>query len=167
VIEKPMVVFTPKSLLRHPSCVSGLQQLAEGGFEPVLDDAGASPARVRRVVLCSGKLYYDLLKGREEARADHVALVRLEQLAPFPSAELERVLGRYSPEAELVWAQEEPRNMGAWRFVRDHFTDGELKAAGNRTLGYVGRAASAAPAPGAYRIHLQEQEAILAAVVRA
>jgi len=166
VVEKPMVVFTPKSLLRHPRCVSGLAELAEDGFRPVLDDAAADPGRVRRVVLCTGKLYYDLLKGREEARADHVALLRLEQLAPFPAGEIERVLARYSPQAALVWAQEEPRNMGAWRYLRDHFTDGDVRDPAGRALQYVGRDASAAPAPGSFRSHTREQEAIVDEVVR-
>jgi 2-oxoglutarate dehydrogenase E1 component len=166
-VEKPMVVFTPKSLLRHPACVSSLHELSDGAFAPVLDDATADPGRVRRVVLCTGKLYYDLLKGRQDARADHVALVRLEQLAPLPAAGLERVLGRYSPEAELVWAQEEPRNMGAWRYLRDRFTEGDVRDPGGRTPRYVGRSASAAPASGSYKVHVQEQDAIVAEVVRA
>jgi len=164
-VEKPMVVFTPKSLLRHPRCVSGLQELSEGRFLPVLDDAAADPARVRRVVVTSGKLYYDLLKRREDARADHVALVRLEQLYPVPAAELLRILSRYAASAELVWAQEEPRNMGAWRFVREQFLDGGIPDLGRRVPRYVGREASAAPSAGSHKIHLVEQEAIVRQVV--
>jgi 2-oxoglutarate dehydrogenase E1 component len=160
-VEKPLVVFTPKSLLRHPRCLSSLEELAMGRFEPVLDDVAADPARVRRVVLVSGKLYYDLLKGREERRADQVALVRLEQLHPFPLAELGKLIGRYPVAAELAWAQEEPRNMGAWRFVRERFLDGELAAAGARGLRYVGRAPSASPAPGSHKTHVAEQDAIV------
>lgn len=160
-VEKPMVVFTPKSLLRHPRCVSPLQELAEGAFQPVIDDRDADPARVSRVVLCTGKLFFDLLKGREDARAAHVALVRVEQLYPFPGQELARVLARYAAEAELVWAQEEPRNMGAWRFLRERFADGDVEAAAARPLRYVGRAASASPAAGSHRQHVQEQDAIV------
>ncbi|HJS57620.1 MAG TPA: multifunctional oxoglutarate decarboxylase/oxoglutarate dehydrogenase thiamine pyrophosphate-binding subunit/dihydrolipoyllysine-residue succinyltransferase subunit [Vicinamibacteria bacterium] len=160
-IEKPMVVFTPKSLLRHPRCISSLEELTEGGFAPVLDDAGAQPAKVRRVVLTCGKLYYDLLKGREDSGADHVALVRLEQLYPVPSDELWQVLSRYSPTIELLWAQEEPRNMGAWRFIRELFVDGVVLDPGGRVPRYLGRDASAAPAPGSHKIHLLEQEAIV------
>jgi 2-oxoglutarate dehydrogenase E1 component len=156
--EKPLVVFTPKSLLRHPRCVSTLQELADGRFEEVLDDR-LDPARVRRVVLSSGKLYYDLLKTREDARVGDVALVRLEQLYPFPAAVLARVLGRY-PGAELVWAQEEPRNMGAWRFVRERFLDGDVQA-GGRVPRYVGRKESASPAAGSHKVHLAEQDAIV------
>jgi 2-oxoglutarate decarboxylase len=157
-VEKPLIVMTPKSLLRHPRCTSSLQELAEGRFQPVLDDAGADPARVRRVVFVSGKLYYELLKAREDNRRDEVALVRLEQLYPCPAAEMERVLARYA-RAEVVWAQEEPRNMGAWRFVREWFLDGMVRD--GRELRYVGRAASASPAPGSHKVHVLEQEALI------
>jgi 2-oxoglutarate dehydrogenase E1 component len=160
-IEKPMVVLTPKSMLRHPRCVSSLAELAEGRFEPVLDDPGADPALVRRVVLTSGKLYYDLLKGREDARAEHIALVRLEQLYPVPAAALARVLGRYAPAADLVWAQEEPHNMGPWRFVREQFLDGVIPDPSRRVPRYLGRDASASPAPGSHKVHVLEQEAIV------
>jgi 2-oxoglutarate dehydrogenase E1 component len=158
--------MTPKSLLRHPRCVSPLQSLAEGRFEELLDDTAADPARVRRVVLTSGKLYYDLLKGREDRRADGVALIRLEQLYPFPAAALGRVLGRYAPAVDLVWAQEEPRNMGAWRFVREQFQD-DCIPGGRRSLRYIGRQPSASPAPGSHKAHVREQEAIVAAAVGA
>ncbi|HSB60121.1 MAG TPA: multifunctional oxoglutarate decarboxylase/oxoglutarate dehydrogenase thiamine pyrophosphate-binding subunit/dihydrolipoyllysine-residue succinyltransferase subunit [Vicinamibacteria bacterium] len=166
-VEKPLVVFTPKSLLRHPGCVSTLGDLAEGRFQPVLDDPAVEPARVQRVVLVTGKLYFDLLKAREDARARHVALVRVEQLYPFPSAELVRVLARYPLGAELLWAQEEPRNMGAWRFVRERFLDGELRDPGGRVPRYLGREASAAPAPGSHKVHVAEQEAIVNEALRA
>jgi 2-oxoglutarate dehydrogenase E1 component len=159
-VEKPLVVFTPKSLLRHPRCVSSLAELAEGGFEPVLDDHGADPGRVRRIVLSSGKVYFDLLKAREDARRDDVALVRLELLYPFPAAALRVILARYSGAAGIVWCQEEPRNMGAWRFLRERFLDGDVDT-GGRAVAYAGRAASAAPAPGSLKVHLAEQEALL------
>jgi 2-oxoglutarate dehydrogenase E1 component len=160
-VEKPLIVFTPKSLLRHPRCVSSLQELAEGRFEPVLDDAAAQPAHVRRIVMVSGKLYYDLLKAREDQKKDDVALVRLEQFYPFPAADLMRVLARYAPTADLVWAQEEPRNMGAWRFIREQFLDGPMREA-RRVVHYVGREESASPAPGSHKVHVAEQEAIVA-----
>jgi 2-oxoglutarate dehydrogenase complex dehydrogenase (E1) component-like enzyme len=162
--EKPLVVFTPKSLLRHPRCVSTLDELADGRFEEVIDDR-QEPARMRRVVMTSGKLYYDLLKAREDGHVGDVALVRVEQLYPFPSAALSRVLARY-PSADLVWAQEEPRNMGAWRFVRERFLDGDVDAAG-RTLLYAGRRESASPATGSHKVHLQEQEAVVRAALAA
>jgi 2-oxoglutarate dehydrogenase E1 component len=159
-VEKPLVVFTPKSLLRHPRCVSPLDALAEGRFEPVLDDPAANPASVRRVVLCSGKLYYDLLAFREKESATGVALVRLEQLYPFPAAELAIVLARFA-QAELVWAQEEPQNMGAWRFVRERFLDGEVPDPSRRVPRYLGRRHLASPAPGSHKTHVAEQEAIV------
>jgi 2-oxoglutarate dehydrogenase E1 component len=158
--EKPLVVFTPKSLLRHPRCVSPLSELAEGRFEPLLDDRTVDASAVRRIVLCSGKVYYDLLKAREDAKRHDVALLRVERLYPFPHVELEAALLRYPQSAELVWCQEEPRNMGAFRFVRERFLDGEVLASG-RTLRYAGRAASAAPAPGSLKVHLAEQEALV------
>ena len=116
----------------------------------MLDDGGAAPARVRRIVMLSGKLYYDLLKAREEQDKDDVALVRLEQLYPFPAAELTRALRTVCPAAELVWAQEEPRNMGAWRFVREQFLDGGMRDS-RRVVRYVGREESASPAPGSHK----------------
>jgi 2-oxoglutarate dehydrogenase E1 component len=160
-VEKPLVIFTPKSLLRHPVCISSLADLAEGSFLEVVDDPQADPGAIRRVALTSGKLYYELLKEREAKRADHVALVRVEQLYPFPAEELARILSRYPDTAELVWVQEEPRNMGAWRFVRERFLDGEIRVAGGRLPGYAGRPASASPAAGSHTLHLLEQKVIL------
>jgi 2-oxoglutarate dehydrogenase E1 component len=165
-VEKPLVVMTPKSLLRHPRCLSPLAELAGGRFLPVLEDSGVDPARVSRVILTSGKLYYDLLKGREDTKADHVALLREEQIYPFPGRDLARALGRYSLSADLVWAQEEPQNMGAWRFVRERFLDGEVGDPGRRLPRYVGRPASASPAPGSHKVHLQEQEAIVSEALK-
>jgi 2-oxoglutarate decarboxylase len=165
VVEKPLVVMTPKSLLRHPRCQSPLAALAEGRFEEVLDDAGADPGRIRRIVLTSGKLYYDLLKARDEQKVEGVALVRLEQLYPFPLQGLAAALARYPESAELVWAQEEPRNMGAWRFVREEFLDRASGLAGGRLPRYVGREASASPAPGSLKAHNEEQEAIVEAAL--
>jgi 2-oxoglutarate dehydrogenase E1 component len=164
-VEKPLIVFTPKSLLRHPRCVSSLQDLAEGSFRTVLDDTIA-PEGVRRVVFCTGKLYYDLLKAREEAGARHVAIVRVEQLYPVPAAELGHAIARYPPTAELSWAQEEPRNMGPWRFVREQFLDDIVPEAARRELHYIGREASAAPASGSHKLHVLEQDAITREALR-
>jgi 2-oxoglutarate dehydrogenase E1 component len=166
VVEKPLVVFTPKSLLRLPECVSTLGELAEGRFQPVLDEAGLDPARVRRIVLSTGKLHYDLRKAREEEGRADVALVRLEQLYPFPAAAVAAALGRYAPQVDLVWAQEEPRNMGAWRFIRERFLDGEARHPGGRVPRYVGRPDSASPAAGSLKVHLAEQEALVREALR-
>ena len=165
-VEKPLVVMTPKSLLRHPRCQSSLASLAEGRFEEVLDDAGVDPGRVRRIVLTSGKLYYDLLKAREDQHVTGVALVRVEQLYPFPLDGLAIALARYPGNADLVWAQEEPRNMGAWRFVREEFMDRAAGLANGRVPRYVGREASASPAPGSLKVHIAEQEAIVEAALQ-
>ncbi len=163
-IEKPLVVFTPKSLLRLPRCVSSLDELADGRFEPVLDDRSLDPVRVRRVVLCTGKVFYDLVQAREHARQDDVALVRLERLYPFPAQEIAAVLARFAS-AELVWCQEEPRNMGAWRFLRERFLDSQVQA-GGRLPRYVGRAESASPASGRLKVHQAEQEALVREALR-
>ena len=163
-IEKPLIVMTPKSLLRHPRCLSTLDSLAGGRFINVLDDGGVDPARVRRVVLLSGKLYYDLLKERDRLGTNDVALVRVEQLYPFPSRDLSGALSRYPATADLVWAQEEPRNMGAWRFVREQFLDGGVPGYEARAPRLVGRAASASPAPGSHKAHAEEQQEIVRAI---
>jgi 2-oxoglutarate dehydrogenase E1 component len=118
------------------------------------------PGAVPRVVLCSGKVYYDLVKAREDQKRQDVALLRVERLYPFPHVELEAALLRYPQQAELAWCQEEPRNMGAWRFVRERFLDGDVYASA-RPLRYAGRTASAAPAPGSLKVHLAEQDALV------
>jgi 2-oxoglutarate dehydrogenase E1 component len=156
--RKPLVVFTPKSLLRHARAVSPLQELTDGGFRPLIDDpafaaGGQDPARTRRVILCSGKVYYTLLAAREDAGFDDVALVRIEQLHPFPFEAVTRALERYSAH-DVVWAQEEPWNMGPWAFVQDRI--GRVLPRGRR-LRYVGRPESASPATGSFRVHEEEE----------
>ena len=156
--------MTPKSLLRHPRCVSSLQELAEGRFEPVLDDAAVDPARVRRVVLVSGKLYYDLLQGaRGREDADDVALVRLEQLYPFPAAEL-AARPRPLPAAAEIWSGRR-RSRATWApgaSCASSFLDGDVADAA-RPPAALRRAAStsAQPAPGSHKVHVREQEAIV------
>ena len=121
--RKPLVVFTPKSLLRHPKCVSTVEELADGEFQEVIDDASALVKKVKSLVFCTGKFYYDLLAAREELGRDDVALVRLEQLFPLPVVQMEELIEKYSQADDLVWAQEEPRNMGAWSHLMMHFPD--------------------------------------------
>jgi 2-oxoglutarate dehydrogenase E1 component len=154
--RKPLVVMSPKSLLRLPAAVSPLGELAEGGFLPVLPDEAADPARVTRVVLCSGKLYYDLVAGREAAGAGHAAIVRVEELYPLHDAELRAALSLYRPGVELVWAQEEPSNMGAWDYVDLHLSP-RLPS----PLSLVSRPASASPAVGSSSRHKLEQEQVV------
>jgi len=159
-VRKPLVIFTPKSLLRHPRAVSTIDDLTGGGFREILDDPGPLDLdRVGRVVICTGKIYYDLLAAREERKAGHVALVRMEQIYPFSEAMMKDVLLRYPLTAEVVWAQEEPRNMGAWRFLREQIQP--LLDDSGRELRYVGRSESASPATGSHKRHLQEQAEIM------
>ena len=114
-MRRPLIVFTPKSLLRHPLAISSLEELADGRFQNVIgEQEKLDPAQVRRVVLCSGKVYYDLLEARRKAEQKQVALIRIEQLYPFPHAELAEVLKEYQHVGEFVWCQEEPQNQGAW-----------------------------------------------------
>jgi 2-oxoglutarate dehydrogenase E1 component len=156
----PLVVFTPKSLLRHPRAVSAVNDFTTGGFVEVLGDPGAAdPTAVTRVIFCSGKIYYDLLAAREERKAEHVALVRVEQLYPFAAGQARDMLARYADTAEVVWAQEEPRNMGPWRFMREHIQP--LLDATRREVRYVGRPESASPATGSAKRHREELAEIL------
>ena len=164
-LRKPLIVMTPKSLLRHELSVSSLEELTRGSFQNVIDetDAIASPEKVRRVVFSSGKVYFDLLRARRAAKLDDVALVRLEQLYPFPGEEYESVLNRYNTAKEIVWCQEEPQNQGAWYQIR-HQLDRPLGP--KRELLYAGRAPAAAPATGIGKIHDAEQAAIIEAALR-
>jgi 2-oxoglutarate dehydrogenase E1 component len=156
-VRKPLVIFTPKSLLRHPKAVSTVAELTSGGFREVLWDRPPGLS-IARVVFCSGKIYYDLLAARESRQANHVALVRIEQLYPFAESDANDALMRYPLTAEVVWAQEEPRNMGPWRFLQEQLQP--LLAPTGRELRYVGRQESASPATGSGRRHQEEQAAI-------
>src|SRR5262249_51226253 len=159
-MRKPLIIFTPKSLLRHPKAVSTIHDLTSGGFQEILDDPGVSDSdRVERVVFCSGKIYYDLLAAREQRKAEQVALVRIEQLYPFAQSMFSDILMKYPLTAEVVWAQEEPRNMGAWHFLREQIQP--LLDGSERELRYVGRSESASPATGSLKRHQQEQAEIL------
>ncbi len=156
----PLVVFTPKGLLRHPACVSALSALERDQFEEVLDDP-TPPASPQRVVLCSGRIFYDLQARREaEGLQERVALVRVEQLYPYPRRQLQALLSRYGS-ARWVWAQDEPRNRGGWSFMRL----GLLADHPGRPVAYAGRAPSASAATGVRRQHDREQEAVLRAAL--
>jgi len=156
--RKPLIVMTPKSLLRHASCSSSLDDLSTGRFQRLIaDDASIDAKRVRRVVLCSGKLYYDLAAEREKLGAKDVAIVRVEQLYPLQPADIEAALAPYPAKAEVVWAQEEPENAGAWRFLVSRFGE---RIQGRAFRG-VSRRASASPATGSSASHKIEQQNIL------
>jgi len=156
-VARPLVVMTPKGLLRLREAASTLADLAEGSFRPVIDDAGVDHGRTRRLVLCSGKVYYDIAGHELRAAAETVAVGRLEQLYPFPKAELAELVSSYPDLAEVVWAQEEPQNMGAWRSIR-HRLEEALPA--GVPLRYVGRAWRASPSEGYPTAHLREQDRI-------
>jgi len=131
--RKPLIVFTPKSLLRHPKAVSTVDELASGSFQEVIDDRAAEVKKVKTVVFCTGKFYYDLLAAKEENKREDVALVRVEQLFPVPADKMQAVIAKYKHADDLVWAQEEPRNMGAWSHLLMHFKDaGKFRVASRR-----------------------------------
>ena len=161
--RKPLIVFTPKSLLRHPDSASPMAELAEGRFHPVLaeTDAGIDRQAVTRLVFCSGRVYYDLLARRKERGHRHVAFVRIEQMYPFPDVEVSEVLAGYPKVREIVWAQDEPRNQGPWRFMA-HELGKVLQSASDLTIRYAGRPESASPATGFHSLHKAQLEAILA-----
>ncbi|MGD8630524.1 MAG: 2-oxoglutarate dehydrogenase E1 component, partial [Gammaproteobacteria bacterium] len=158
-LRKPLIVMAPKSLLRHKLAVSSLDELAEGGFRPVIGDSlPGDTAGVSRLVMCSGRVYYDLLERRQAAGLAHVALVRIEQLYPFPWRLLREELARYPNVREYCWCQEEPKNQGAWYATRHKFE--EIIGAENRLI-YTGREALSAPAVGYASLHVQQQESLV------
>ena len=163
--RRPLIVMTPKSLLRHKLAISNIAEMSTGtAFKPVLPETHneVQPAKVKRVVLCSGKVYYDLYEQREKSKNYSVALLRLEQFYPYPEAELQQELATYK-DAELVWCQEEPKNQGAWSFVAPLLTESLTKLGAKNCIPiYAGRVASASPAIGAYsKIHAAEQAALV------
>jgi 2-oxoglutarate dehydrogenase E1 component len=155
----PLIVFTPKSLLRNPEVASPFAALTEGSFLPVLPDQTADPGQVRRVVLCCGKVFYDLAKARQQQGDTATAIVRLERPYPFPADEIEAEWTRYPQARELRWVQEEPENMGAWTFVAPRL---EALLQGRAPLRGISRRASSSPATGSLRRHQQEQAALVA-----
>ena len=162
--RKPLILMTPKSLLRHKLAVSDLKDLGKGtSFQRVIGEVDklAADSKIRRVVICSGKLYYDLYEARKEKKINDVAIIRLEQFYPFPVSELEIELKKYK-NAEVIWCQEEPENMGGWTFV-DRRLEKVLQTVGGKSSRprYVGRVAAASPAAGYLRIHNQEQKTLI------
>ncbi len=152
--RKPLILMTPKSLLRHPQAISALPDFSEGRFDPVIDDP-LRPDTARKVILCSGKIYYQLLQRCHEINCKDIAIVRLEQFYPFPEEALKRISENYSTVDNWCWVQEEPENMGGWRFVRPY-----LEEILGRKISYVGRPAAASPATGFPNIYKQRQSAI-------
>jgi multifunctional 2-oxoglutarate metabolism enzyme len=156
-MSKPLVVMTPKSLLRLPQAASSLDQLTSGGFYPVIGDE-IGPEGVERVIICSGKVYFDLMAELEKKNEGRIAILRLEQFYPFPQSLLEQWLAAFSQAKEVFWVQEEPQNMGGWNFMRPRL---EALLREGQELRYVGRTASASPAIGSYTIHQLEQAQVV------
>jgi 2-oxoglutarate dehydrogenase E1 component len=158
-MRKPLIVMSPKSLLRHPLAVSSLEELSEGVFHNVIDEIDElDPKQVKRVVMCSGKVYYDLLDQRRKSEQTDVAIIRLEQLYPFPQEECAKVVAQYAHVKDWVWCQEEPQNQGAWYCSQHHFWQAIPDGA---VLSYAGREASASPAVGYVSVHNQQQKALI------
>ena len=152
-IRLPMVVFTPKSLLRHPRCISSVSDLVEGGFQEVIDDSEVDVDTVTRLVFCTGKIYYELLERKEELNARNVALVRIEQLHPFPKEQVDAIIAKYSSTILTLWVQEEPENMGAWTYINSKMSDHHIVP--------IARLASASPATGLAKLHTLGQQEIV------
>ncbi|MEU0480456.1 multifunctional oxoglutarate decarboxylase/oxoglutarate dehydrogenase thiamine pyrophosphate-binding subunit/dihydrolipoyllysine-residue succinyltransferase subunit [Streptosporangium sp. NPDC006013] len=161
--HRPLVVFTPKSLLRHKAAISPVSEFTSGSFQPVLGDTTVAPAGVRKVVLVSGKLYYDLAAARDKQGRNDVAIVRLERLYPFPGNPLEVELSRYSADVELVWAQDEPLNMGPWPFLALKMAENP-GVFGGRVIKRVSRKANSSPATGSHSAHEAELQQMLGEV---
>jgi len=158
-LRKPLIIFTPKSLLRNKDATSPLSEFTKGSFQTVIPDSRDLKAdKVKRVIACSGKVYYDLAKKREEKGADDVAIIRVEQLYPFPHKSFAAELKKYPNATDIVWCQDEPQNQGAWFFIQHNIHENMLEG---QKLGYAGRAASASPAVGYSHLHQEQQKALV------
>jgi 2-oxoglutarate dehydrogenase E1 component len=161
--RKPLVVMTPKSLLRHKSSVSAVGELSTGSFEPIIPEVeSVDRNKTRRVVFCSGKVYFDLIEAREVNGIKDIAIVRIEQLYPFPISRYADIIEEYRHVEEIVWCQEEPQNQGAWYQVKHRLQE---PLADHQQLYYAGRASAAAPASGIFKVHLQQQQALVEAAL--
>lgn len=154
--RKPLICFTPKKLLRYPTCVSSVKDFTTGTFQEVIDDSTADKKMIDKIVFCSGKIYYDLMEAKAKLGNKDVVIVRIEQLYPFPVNQLKEILAKYKNASQFIWAQEEPENMGAWAFIYRAFQDIKLK--------YIGRNESASPATGYSKMHTQQQQHIIDSV---
>ncbi len=153
-IRKPLIIFTPKSLLRHPKVISPIEDFTTGGFKEVIDDPSADPAKTEKLVFCTGKIYYDLLQEKEKLNNEKTALVRIEQLYPFPKEQVLAVIEKYGNVKTYIWAQEEPANMGAWEFI-------QRQLSGKVNIKHISRPASGSPATGSTRFHKIRQQKII------
>ena len=162
-VRKPLIVMTPKSLLRHPQSTSAIADLSQGGFKPLIDTT-VKPDKIRRLVFCSGKVYFDLAEAQRQKSIDNVAIIRIEELYPFPTEEYANTIYRYTKANEVVWCQEEPQNQGAWYQIRHRLQE---PLSERHELYYAGRPGAAAPASGIYALHARQQEAFVAAALAA
>ncbi|MFQ5983243.1 MAG: 2-oxoglutarate dehydrogenase E1 component, partial [Woeseiaceae bacterium] len=161
--RKPLVVMTPKSLLRHKMSVSPLRALSDGAFHPIIPDrSGIDSDKVRRIVFCSGKVYFDLVEARQIHKISDVAVVRIEQIYQFPVKLYAEIIGSYPNATDIVWCQEEPQNQGAWYQIRHRL---QKPLGDHQNLYYAGRTESAAPASGIFKLHLQQQQALVEAAL--
>jgi 2-oxoglutarate dehydrogenase E1 component len=153
--------MSPKSLLRHKLAVSSLDNLTQENFYPIISepDEAIKMAEVTQLIFCAGKVYYDLLAQRRQNQLNHIAIIRIEQLYPFPSENFQAELRRYPQIKEIVWCQEEPKNQGAWYQSKHHFFDNLLD--NNINVRYCGREPSAAPAVGSFSVHNQQQQEVI------
>ncbi len=157
--RKPLIVMSPKSLLRHKLAVNALEDLSQGGFQPIIGEIDdINPKKVERLVFCSGKVYYDLLEARRERGLEQVAIIRIEQQYPFPEARYLEELARYAKAKDIVWCQEEPRNQGAWYQIQHQLRS---PLGSKQDVHYAGRPASASPAVGYYSVHIEQQLALV------
>ena len=157
--RKPLVIMSPKSLLRHKLAVSSLEDLTTGHFQSIIGEQNkVNPKKITRFILCAGKVYYDLLEARDQDKLEHVVIARLEQLYPFPEKLLKIELAKYPKLKEFIWCQEEPKNQGAWYQSKHHFTD---HVPPHISVTYAGRDASAAPAVGKFHVHIEQQKAVV------
>jgi len=158
--RKPLIVMSPKSLLRHKLAVSKLSEFApKTKFQPILTE-NSNTKKIKKAILCSGKIYYDLIEAREAKKLDHITIIRLEEIYPFPSELIKKELQKYKL-TEIIWCQEEPKNMGSWFFIRDYLDEILEESKINLRLKYVGRIASASPATGYASYHKEEQEKLI------
>ena len=156
-VVKPLIIMSPKSLLRDPRVASDKKEFISGEFVETIADDRVSSKKCKRVILCSGKIYYDLFKLREEKKLDNeIALIRVEQLYPFPADQIRDHISKYGKGVEVVWCQEEPRNMGSWSFVFERL----VKALNTKDIAYCGRKASGTTAEGSKKSHVLEQQRI-------
>jgi 2-oxoglutarate dehydrogenase E1 component len=166
--RKPLIVMSPKSLLRHKMVVSDIKDFTgDTSFQEVIDDINVTKSKVKKIVLCSGKVYYDLLAEKIEQNAEHVAIIRIEQFYPFPHELLKDILAKYNQDVQIIWCQEEPKNMGAWTFLVHLIEDVliELSFKNNRVI-YIGRSVFSSPSEGYAKTHIEEQKNIITKAIK-